>query len=97
MFWTVAAVIAAVATVWLLRINSAMQSVPEFIRKASPRRWTTKELRDTYDRVKQHPTDFASLLPPRLERRYVIVGGSGEPHPHSDCTTGATKTFLGLR
>jgi hypothetical protein len=94
MFGTVAVAVAVVAVAWLLRMNSAMQSVPDFIRKASPRRWTTKELRDTYDRVKQNPTDFASLLPPCLERRYVIVGGSGEPHP-----TGPrpAKTFLGLR
>ncbi|KAL2146862.1 hypothetical protein VTI28DRAFT_1965 [Corynascus sepedonium] len=54
-----------------------MKSVPEDARRASPNRWTKDQLRSTYERVKQKPIDFTKLLPPRLERRYVVVGGSG--------------------
>ncbi|KAK4235519.1 hypothetical protein C8A03DRAFT_46367 [Achaetomium macrosporum] len=75
--WVLALGALAIALAWLARINSAMQSVPEEARKLSPRRWTKKDLWDTYDRVKQTPIDFLKLLPPRLERRYVVVGGSG--------------------
>ncbi len=86
-FWAVIVAVGVMASVWLIRINSAMQSVPEAVRQASPRRWTKEQLRETYNRVKQKPIDFRSLLPPRLERRYVVVGGSGEPPltptPHS--------------
>jgi hypothetical protein len=79
MFWVVVAVTAVMAVAWLVRINMAMRSVPEGVREASPRRWTKQELRDTYERVKQKPLDFVKLLPPRLDRRYVVVGGSGKP------------------
>ncbi|KAK4105434.1 NAD(P)-binding protein [Parathielavia hyrcaniae] len=77
MFWVVIGAVAFVALAWLLRINAALQSVPEGARQASPRRWTKQELRDTYERLKQKPLDFVRLLPPRLDRRYVVVGGSG--------------------
>jgi hypothetical protein len=76
--WAVALAVAVIGVVWLARINSAMLSVPEEVRKISPRRWTKKELRDTYDRLKQTPIDFGKHLPPRLGRRYVVVGGSGQ-------------------
>ena len=79
MFWAVAVAVAVMAAAWLMRINAAMLSVPDEARKASPRRWTKEQLRDAYERVKQKPIDFTKLLPPRLERRYVVVGGSGEP------------------
>ncbi|SPQ18653.1 d657bd50-5801-4958-8e8f-dbf8fbb3b942 [Thermothielavioides terrestris] len=77
MMWAVALAALAITLAWLVRVNSAMQSVPEEISRLSPRRWTRKELRDTYERLKQKPVDFAKLLPPRLGRRYVVVGGSG--------------------
>ncbi len=83
MLWAVIAAVAVMAVAWLIRIDSAMHSVPEEARKASPRRWTKEQLRETYERVKQKPLDFRSLLPPRLDRRYVVVGGSGEPLPPS--------------
>jgi hypothetical protein len=79
MFWVVGAIIAVLALAWLVRINVAMLTVPEGAREASPRRWTKQELHDTYERVKQKPLDFVKLLPPRLDRRYVVVGGSGKP------------------
>jgi hypothetical protein len=81
MMWAVALAALAITLAWLARVNSAMQSVPEEISRLLPRRWTKKELRDTYERLKQNPVDFAKLLPPRLGRRYVVVGGSGSALP----------------
>lgn len=84
-----AAVVAAIglsailAIAWLLRINAAMLSVPEDARRASPHRWTKQQIRDTYEQVKQKPIDFVKHLPPRLGRRYIVVGGSGKPHSPS--------------
>ncbi len=69
--------LAAVAVAYLVRVNAAMHSVPAAARKASPRRWTVEELRATYARVEKTPVDFGRLLPPRLGRRYIVVGGSG--------------------
>ncbi|KAK4145542.1 uncharacterized protein C8A04DRAFT_26799 [Dichotomopilus funicola] len=77
MFWTALAAVAVLAAVWLVRINAGMLSVPEDAQNASPQRWTKQRIQEAYERVKKKPIDFSHLLPPRLERRYVIVGGSG--------------------
>lgn len=44
----------------------------------SPRRWTDEEIRETYERVCKEPLYYRQLLPPKLERRHIVVGGSGE-------------------
>ncbi|KAL2270173.1 hypothetical protein VTJ83DRAFT_2357 [Remersonia thermophila] len=75
MYYLIAAVLLPV--VYLFRANSALKAVPDLMRKASPRRWTEEELQETYERVKKKPLDFTRLLPRRLDRRYVVVGGSG--------------------
>ncbi|GAB1310897.1 3-beta hydroxysteroid dehydrogenase/isomerase domain-containing protein [Madurella fahalii] len=69
--------IAAVIIFWLYRINCAFKAVPEEVARASPRRWTKDEIRETYERLKRKPLDFLKETPPCLERRYVVVGGSG--------------------
>ncbi len=69
--------IVLIALVWLYRINSAMQAVPEQAAKASPHRWTPQQIQETYERVKKTPVDFTKHLPPRLDRRYVVFGGAG--------------------
>ncbi|KAL2261048.1 hypothetical protein VTK26DRAFT_4768 [Humicola hyalothermophila] len=75
--WAVALALAVGALIWLYRINAGMTYVPAEAAKASPVRWTRQQLRDTYERVKRNPVDFFKALPPRLDRRYVVVGGSG--------------------
>lgn len=62
---------------YLVHINNAFYEVPEHTRKLSAPEWTDEEIRNTYKRVCENPIDFASHLPPALERRYVVVGGSG--------------------
>jgi hypothetical protein len=61
---------------WL--VNEAIVRLPEPIQKISPRRWTEREMKETYERVSKKPIDFAPHLPPKLERRYIVVGGSGK-------------------
>ncbi|KAK0656641.1 hypothetical protein B0T16DRAFT_316951 [Cercophora newfieldiana] len=72
-----AAITSAIALLWLYRINLAMQAVPAEAIKASPRRWTRQEIRETYERVSKTPSDFSKQLPPALKRRYVVFGGAG--------------------
>jgi len=73
----VAAVVSVLALAWLYRINSAMRAVPDEATRMAPRRWTREEIRETYERMKKTPTDFAEHLPPCLDRRYLVVGGCG--------------------
>lgn len=76
-----AGAIAAGILFWLYRINRAYLAVPPEAARAAPRRWTKAELRETYERLARDPIDFGRELPPRLDRRYVVVGGSGERCP----------------
>lgn len=55
-----------------------MATVPPEALALSPRRWTDEEIRETYERVCKEPVDYRQLLPPKLERKYIVVGGSGE-------------------
>ncbi|CAN8099537.1 unnamed protein product [Discula destructiva] len=68
---------AALLALYAWRLNRIMYAVPEDALKCSPRRWTDSELRETYERVCREPVDYGKVTPPKLERRYIIVGGSG--------------------
>lgn len=63
---------------YLYRVNRGMGTPPAKALALSPRRWTDEEIRETYERVCKEPLDSRQLLPPKLERRYIVVGGSGE-------------------
>jgi hypothetical protein len=63
---------------YLYRLNRAMSTIPEDIqREAEKNAWTDAEPQKTYDRIVASPLDSRPFLPPKLERRYVVVGGSG--------------------
>lgn len=62
---------------YLVHVNTGMKAVPEEAHRLSPTRWTEKEIRETYRQVCEKPVDVTPHLPKRLERRYVVVGGSG--------------------
>ncbi|KAK4174198.1 hypothetical protein QBC36DRAFT_243879 [Triangularia setosa] len=65
---------------YLARLNSILESMPESIRSVSPKRWTKEELRHTYQRLEKNPITlegYADRIPPKLDRRYIITGGSG--------------------
>jgi hypothetical protein len=83
--WAALPALAALVVVgYLYRLNRAMSTVPEDIqREAEKHAWTDAELQKTYDRIVASPLDSRPLLPPRLERRYVVVGGSGTLAPRT--------------
>ncbi|KAI1473573.1 NAD(P)-binding protein [Daldinia eschscholtzii] len=72
-FWTVPAVL----ILYLFRINQLLSRTPDEVRKLSGSRWTTDQLKETYKRLQENPIDYTSKIPPKLERRYVVTGGSG--------------------
>jgi hypothetical protein len=65
-----------IAVVWLYRINKAIKTVPTMAQKLS-HRWSKEEMASTYERVKEKSTSLAGHIPPKLNRRYIVVGGSG--------------------
>ncbi|KAH6682188.1 hypothetical protein F5X68DRAFT_137828 [Plectosphaerella plurivora] len=69
---------ALIVAIYLFRLNRAMSTVPEDIQRAAEKHaWTEADLRETYNRVSASPLDSRPFLPPKLDRRYIVVGGSG--------------------
>ncbi|ROW18275.1 hypothetical protein VPNG_00383 [Cytospora leucostoma] len=75
------ALTAAIAVIllflYLYKLKNAMTSIPEEARAWRPRPWTAEEIRETYETICRKPIDFTRHLPAKLERRYIVVGGSG--------------------
>jgi hypothetical protein len=67
---------------YLVHLNSAMNGTPEEATKISPRRWTVEEIKETYKRICENPIDYTEHLPPKLGRRYIVIGSSGRTPPH---------------
>ncbi|OTB03145.1 hypothetical protein M426DRAFT_60816 [Hypoxylon sp. CI-4A] len=71
--WTVSAVV----LLHLFRVNQLLSGTPAEVRKLAGSRWTPNQLKKTYERLQSNPIDYTDKLPPKLERRYVVTGGSG--------------------
>ncbi|XXH01943.1 hypothetical protein Hte_008306 [Hypoxylon texense] len=67
----------AVLTLYLYRVNQLLSGTPDEVRNLSGTRWTPDQLRETYKRLQEKPIDYTDKLPPKLDRRYVVTGGSG--------------------
>ncbi|KAI1770984.1 NAD(P)-binding protein [Hypoxylon cercidicola] len=72
-FWTALAVL----TLYLYRVNQLLSETPDEVRKLAGSRWTPDQLRETYRKLQEKPIDYTDKLPPKLERRYIVTGGSG--------------------
>lgn len=77
-----AGVFVALVSYYFWHLNRALSGIPDEASKVSPHRWTPEEIKATYAKVAKNPIDDTAHLPPKLERRYIVVGGSGE---HSFC------------
>ncbi|PWY76280.1 NAD(P)-binding protein [Aspergillus heteromorphus CBS 117.55] len=69
--------ISGLAILYLYHVNRGMSEVPEEARRLSPRRWTVDEIKAAFEDSIQNPVDVQKSLPPRQNRRYIVVGGSG--------------------
>ncbi|ORY66046.1 uncharacterized protein BCR38DRAFT_339266 [Pseudomassariella vexata] len=74
---SIASVLLVFSVAYLWRLNNALTTTPPEMLALTPRRWTTEEISQTYQRVKANPVDWSKHLPPKLNRRYIITGGSG--------------------
>ncbi|KXJ90269.1 hypothetical protein Micbo1qcDRAFT_164804 [Microdochium bolleyi] len=73
------AALALASVLYLWRNNTLLLRTPDAARKLAGPRWTPELLRDTCARLERAPLDLCDpgKLPPRLERRYIVTGGSG--------------------
>lgn len=66
---------------YLVRLNQLLLRTPEEIKNLTSTRWEMGLLRDMYRRLERHPVEtrhYVTRIPPKLERRYIVTGGSGE-------------------
>lgn len=64
----------------LIKLNIQLGTTEPHFKKLVPEPWNRKQIRETYDRLVQNPittASYASQLPPKLDRRYIVTGGSG--------------------
>ena len=78
----------ALGLLYLYHVDRGMSQVPDEAHRFSPRRWTVDEIKQAYQRNVDSPVNVTEHLPPKQNRRYVIVGGSGiTPTPLCECRT----------
>ncbi|KAK3489242.1 uncharacterized protein B0T23DRAFT_197010 [Neurospora hispaniola] len=77
--WPLSLAVVIVGALWVYGVNRTMRTVPPTALKLSPNsnRWSKEYIRETYERVKKNPVDIKKHLPPKMDRRYIVVGGSG--------------------
>ncbi|CAG8922573.1 unnamed protein product [Penicillium salamii] len=74
--WIIATIL-VLGTLYMWHINRAMKVVPNEATELSPHRWTTEEIQTAYKKSQEFPVDVTKSLPPKQNRRYIIVGGTG--------------------
>lgn len=80
-FLSTAIVAVVVLAAYLVRLNHLLLRTPDEIKELAPTRWTNDLLTETYKKLESRPittTSYAKRIPPKLERRYIVTGGSGE-------------------
>jgi hypothetical protein len=82
--------VSVLVLVYLAFVNYLLKGVPSEVEKLSSPRWTTDKLKMTYDELDEQSIDYTKKLPPRLSRRYIVVGGNGK----TTLTTPAYMTIL---
>ncbi|KAK4189064.1 hypothetical protein QBC35DRAFT_494620 [Podospora australis] len=78
--WVAVPVWAVLIITYLVRLHALLLSTPDEITKSSPKRWTKDELRKAYQEREKNPittASYADRIPPKLDRRYIVTGGSG--------------------
>ncbi|KEF61076.1 uncharacterized protein A1O9_02641 [Exophiala aquamarina CBS 119918] len=79
LFWPVTILACTISLVawWLYRIDRNLISLPPEVLKLSGEPWTDEQIQSAWNKFERDGHDFTKYLPPRQNRRYVVVGGSG--------------------
>ncbi|KAL6833540.1 hypothetical protein J3E69DRAFT_143986 [Trichoderma sp. SZMC 28015] len=62
---------------YILRLNWVLSHTPQEVINRAGEPLTRDYVRDVFERVKRDGIDWEDRLPPRKDRRYIVVGGSG--------------------
>ncbi|CAN8099903.1 unnamed protein product [Discula destructiva] len=76
-----ASALLVLALAYLINLNRLLSKTPDDYKALVPERWTRQQIQHTSARLVQCPitttSSYASQLPPKLQRRYIITGGAG--------------------
>lgn len=64
--------------VYLWLVNRAISTAPVEATRLTQKPWTDEQLQAAYRKYQASPTDVTPYLFGKKDRRYVVVGGSGE-------------------
>lgn len=73
-------VLLGLTLLYLINLNRLLSITPYEVKKLAGDRWTDDRVKKTYERLRQNQittASYASQLPPQLNRRYIVTGGSG--------------------
>lgn len=73
-------ILLGLVVLYLINLNRLLSVTPDEVKKLAGDRWTDDQVKKTYERLRQTPittSSYASQLPPKLNRRYIVTGGSG--------------------
>ncbi|KAK8213847.1 putative 3-beta hydroxysteroid dehydrogenase/isomerase family protein [Phyllosticta capitalensis] len=70
-------VVGLVVCLYLWHVNRGLGGSPQVVDCVAVKPWTEKELREAYDKLREHPIDVTPHLPPKQQRRYIVTGGTG--------------------
>ena len=91
----VSVLLALLIFLYLFHINRLLASTPDEVHRLTPERWTRERLKETYKRLENSPITpetYKDKLPPRLDRRYVVTGGSGTLPPMESSSAGGSRS-----
>lgn len=63
---------------YLWFVNRSVSVAPIEATRLAQKPWTTEQLQEAYRKFEASPTDVTPYLFGKKNRRYVVVGGSGE-------------------
>ena len=69
--------ISVLLLLYLTRLNCVITSSPPELANVAQKAWRSDEIRARHAHLLKSPPDYSSKLPPRLNRRYIVVGGCG--------------------
>lgn len=64
---------------YLWAVNRAVSIAPPEALRLAQKPWTTAEIQDAYRKAQVSASDVTPYLFGAKNRRYIVVGGSGEP------------------
>lgn len=80
LFWcsVLFGIVIAVLLSYLVFVNYSLLSTPPEPSQLCQSIWTEQQIRTRYRELETKPHDFTKNLPPKTNRRYLVIGGSGK-------------------